>query len=439
MRSVLGIILVAGVLGVAGAWLADHPGELRLVWQGWELRSSVGALLLGIGILIALVVILQRAWLWLQHGPGRLVAGRRSGRRDRGFGIVGQGLVAVAAGDAPAARRLARRAQADLGEAPLTLLLEAQSAQLAGDEGAAQAAYQRMLEKPETELFALRSLATQAGKAGDTEHALEIARRARNLRPDAPWALVAVADLALQAGRWAEAGPALADAVRHKALGRSDGDRRRAVARLAEAQTEHQAGRRAEALAHARDAHKLAPGLVPATALLADLLREDGKAKEAARAIADTWRLGPHPDLARASAAGTTDPLERLRIIERLALTHADHPETRLAVAAAAIAAGLWGEARRQLAPLLLDAPGARACRLMAEIEEREKGAAGEARGWLVRVAEAPAATAWTCAACGAAAPAWTPLCPACGAFDGLAWRAPGRGRGALSDPARRP
>lgn len=428
MARILALVFVAGVLGALGAWLADHPGDLRLVWEGWEVRTSVGALLLALGLVVVAVAIVQRLWLWAGRGPGRFVAGRRGSRRERGLRALGQGLVAVAAGDGAEARRLARRARGDLGEGPLTLLLDAQSAQVAGDEGTARAVYQRMLEAPETELFALRSLAQQAAKAGDGVRALELARRARQARPHAPWPLVAVADFALQAGRWGEAEAALGEAVKHKAIARDEGDRRRAVARLAEAREEQAAGRREQALVHAREAHRLAPDLAPAAALLAELLRAEGKAAAAGRAIEETWRLAPHPELARAYANGTTDVLQRLRLIEKLATARSDHPEARIAVAEAAIAAGLWGEARRQLAPLLDGTPSSRVFRLMAEVEEKERGAGAEARAWLLRAATAPSDDGWRCRTCGAAGPSWAPACPACGTVDGLGWGAPPRG-----------
>ena len=49
-------------------------------------------------------------------------------KRRRGYKALSQGMVAVAAGDAGEAARLARRADGLLNDPPLTLLLSAQAA-----------------------------------------------------------------------------------------------------------------------------------------------------------------------------------------------------------------------------------------------------------------------------------------------------------------------
>src|SRR5690606_28646640 len=68
--------------------------------------------------------------------------------------------------------------------------------------------------------------------------------------------------------------------------------------------------------------------------------------------------------------------------------------------------------------------PSARLCRLMARLEEAERGDAAAARRWLMQAAEAAPDPAWTCAQCGTPAPEWRARCGQCGAFDSLRWRA---------------
>ncbi len=48
----------------------------------------------------------------------------------------------------------------------------------------------------------------------------------------------------------------------------------------------------------------------------------------------------------------------------------------------------------------------------------KAEGDAQAARGWLTRAAQAPLAGRWRCTTCGNQQPEYTPLCPACGAFD---------------------
>ena len=74
----------------------------------------------------------------------------------------------------------------------------------------------------------------------------------------------------------------------------------------------------------------------------------------------------------------------------------------------------------------------------MAEIEESERGDMGESRRWLMRANVADPDPAWLCDACGTAAEDWRAVCPKCGTFDALRWRAPAK-VAALVAPAAAP
>ncbi|MGH6720162.1 MAG: heme biosynthesis protein HemY, partial [Alphaproteobacteria bacterium] len=176
-------------------------------------------------------------------------------------------------------------------------------------------------------------------------------------------------------------------------------------------------------LERARAAHRRAPGLAPATAILAELHFAEGRAGAAAKAIEATWAVAPHPDLARIYVAAETDALARLKRLEHLVQRNPDHVESRLAVADAAITAGLWGEARRWLRPLETGRAPARACRLLAAIELGEKDDMATARAWLERAAASGAPhAAWQCDACRGIQDSWSATCHSCGATGTLAW-----------------
>jgi len=54
MRWLIALLLVA--MAVAGAaFVADHPGRVEIVWQGWQIDTSVGVLA-GTVVLVVLVV-----------------------------------------------------------------------------------------------------------------------------------------------------------------------------------------------------------------------------------------------------------------------------------------------------------------------------------------------------------------------------------------------
>jgi HemY protein len=190
----------------------------------------------------------------------------------------------------------------------------------------------------------------------------------------------------------------------------------------------------ADPLTAAREAVKRAPDLVPARVLMARLLARNGSEKAAAKTIEQGWAPTPHPALAAAYAAlrPAEEPVARVRRFEKLAALNPQHRESHLALAEAALAAALWGEARGHLAKVAeaertAPPPGsytARLCRLMARLEEAESGDPVAVRRWLMLAADASADPAWTCAQCGTATADWQARCGHCGAFDSLAWRA---------------
>jgi HemY protein len=123
--------------------------------------------------------------------------------------------------------------------------------------------------------------------------------------------------------------------------------------------------------------------------------------------------------------------------VERLAKLAPLHRESHMALAEAALAADLWGEAKRHAQAALAAegaadgaAPSLGLCRLMQRIAEAQGDDADGVRHWLARAADANPDPAWTCSACGQPHETWLALCTHCGAFDRMEWRAPARVQG---------
>jgi HemY protein len=441
IRAVLVFVALA-LAAAAAAWLADNPGAVTILWRGWRVDTSFAALATAAALVALVAAAIVRLWASLVHGLRLSRRARAESRRRRGYRALTQGLVAVAAGDAEEARRQARRANALLGEPPLAKLLSAQAAQLEGDSAAARAYFADMLEDRETAFLGLRGLITQALRDDDMDAATAFAEKAYKLRPKTPWVARTLAELQVHRGEWREAARTLKRATRHQALDADEGRRKQAAALFGQSLEAEIQGQPAEALKLMRKAHKLAPGLAPATARLAELMAATGQEGRAERLLARAWAEGPHPDLAKAyrGLRAGEEPLARVRRLGKLAEGNPEHEESRVALAQAALAADLWGEARRHLEAALgggpNGAPTRRVFRLMAEVEESEHGNHEAAREWLARAAEAEPDPAWVCARCGAAALNWRPVCPQCDSFDSLVWGSPLKvGFGTLAAP----
>ncbi len=327
-------------------------------------------------------------------------------------------------GDEVAASRHAQDARKNLPDEPLTLLLEAQTAQMRGDREAAEAQFRAMLDRSETRVLGLRGLFLEARRKGDAEAARTFADEAVRMSPSIPWANDALLEFHTATGDWQAARTAVERRTALKLADKSQARRQRAVLLTAEALQKRGDAPEA-ALSLTLEAVKLAPGLIPAAALAGELLIARGDVRKAGKIIEACWRETPHPDLARLyvqARAGDT-PEERLARAEALARLRPSDAESALAVAEAAIAAKAFDKARAALMPLMAAAPTMRACLLMAELEDAEKGAAGRGREWLQRATRALRDPAWV--ADGIVSAHWLPASPVTGARDAFVWAMP--------------
>ena len=454
IRGLLGLLVFAGLI-TAAIFFADHPGQVEIVWRGWQVETSVGVLAAA-AVLAGLAIALLFWLLSLILGsPRAFLRHRRERRRRAGYRALTRGMVAVAAGDSQEAQRCARRADALLADPPLTLLLSAQAAQLGGDETAAKKFFTAMLERPEMEFLGLRGLLNQALRAGDRGTALRLTERAATLRPDTTWAVESLFELEAREGRWDAALETLAQAVKRRIIPRERARHHRGVILYELSLGALASGDRARGRNLAAQAQALTPDLAAPAAHHARMLLQDGRTGPAAKAIERAWRTIPHPDLAQVYGAirDGAPPLDRLKRFERLAAQNPDARETHLAVAEAALEAQLWGEARRHLdralsaptPPLIarlpkpasfsvtptpdenpsLAGPTPRLCLMMARLEEAEHGIGPGSREWLDRAVTAMPDPRYVCATCGGESLEWRSLCPHCGSFDALAWRTP--------------
>jgi HemY protein len=143
--------------------------------------------------------------------------------------------------------------------------------------------------------------------------------------------------------------------------------------------------------------------------------------------IESAWSSAPHPDLAKIylglhPGESSADRLARALTLARLAPREA---ESKITVAQAAIAAGDYQAAREAMQPLIEgpERPTARVCRIMAELEEKQHGAAGYIREWLTRASHAPRDPTWV--ADGLTSDQWRPISPVTGKLDVFVWQKP--------------
>jgi HemY protein len=421
IRVVLFLVLIVA-LALGAVWLADRPGDVAITWQGQRLETSVMVAAAAIAVLIAVAVAAWSLLRGIMRAPARAAAALAERRRRRGFSAISRGLVAIGAGDARAAHRFAAEALRNTPGEPLALLLTAQTAQLNGDRGAAEAAFRAMAARPDTRLLALHGLYIEAQRRHDHAAARQFAEEAAQAAPALPWAGEAVLEFRCAAGDWEGALECLEANRTSGLIDKAAHRRQRAVLLTARAMAAEEQDRdRARALAI--EAARLAPDLVPAAVLAGRLLAEAGEPRKAGKIIETAWRANPHPDLADAYAHVrlSDSARDRLKRIEWLVRQPAGHLEGALALARAALDARELGTGRTALAPLIA-VPTQRVAMLMAELEELT-GDAGRAREWMGRALHARHDPAWT--ADGFVSDRWMPISPVSGRLDAFQWKVP--------------
>src|SRR5450830_1888719 len=419
IRLILFLLAVA-VLAAGFAWVADRPGDVVITWMGYHIETSLMVAALAIVVLVLVLMLLWAIVCGILRSPEQVSLFFRHRRAMKGYLAISRGLIAVGAGDLRIARKAADEATWLSGGEPLTLLLSAQSAQMAGDRGGAERAFRAMAERDDTKLLGLRGLYIEAQRRDDAQAARLVAEQVAKAAPALAWAGQAVLDYRCAAADWAGALSAL-DHMKG-ALEKVDYRRKRAVLLTARALALADIDRDG-ARAMVLEAVKLAPDLVPAAALAGQRLAEAGEPRKARKILEAAWTINPHPDIAEAYAnlhLGDS-ARERLARMQKLADKMPGQLEGALAVARAALEAREFAGARSALAPYL-SAPTRRVATLMAEIEESEHGDEGRVREWMGRAMRAAGDPVWT--ADGVVSERWMPVSPN-GRLDGFAWKLP--------------
>jgi HemY protein len=103
IRVLLFLALVA-VLALGVVWMADRPGDVAIVWQGYRIETSVMVAVVAVALVAMLAVMVWSIVRNILRSPD-LIAMFLSHRRGvRGYLAISRGLVAVGAGDAAAAK-----------------------------------------------------------------------------------------------------------------------------------------------------------------------------------------------------------------------------------------------------------------------------------------------------------------------------------------------
>jgi len=414
----------AGFLLVAATavWLADHPGDVTIDFQGLRFYSSFAELTVVASVLALLAGLTVWVVGWLRRDMPILGSNQVIKRQARGLKMLNQSLVALSAGDHKLAARLIGQAEVLLPPQPMVHLIAAEAAQRGGDHAAAARRFAQLEETPDGRLLGIRGLLSEAKRTGRESEALRLARVAFEENRKSPWVLKTLFALEVAAGNWNEAKNALAKVVREGLLDKETGTKHSGALAYAEASELSLKGDRIGARKGYKRALSLRPNFTPATVALARLDLSEGNRKRAEKLVKEAWNANPHPGLARIFkeidiAESKRDWLKRVRgLIEK----RPDHPGSLLLLTDALMDAGEYDAAKPVLDKLTKEAPTREAWQFrlaLAHVLSEDPDPIEAA------LAHAEDGALWQCSDCGFKPKGWSPLCSHCDSFDTTEWR----------------
>ncbi|MEQ6249587.1 heme biosynthesis HemY N-terminal domain-containing protein [Sulfitobacter sp. HNIBRBA3233] len=435
--SLIKIILFVGIVG-ALAWgagfLLESQGGMQIRAMGLELNLGplqtvlmVIALLVALWLLLKIVGLLVAVLKFINGDETALSRYFDRNRERKGYAALSEGLMALASGEGRVALAKAAKADKYLDRPELTNLLIAQAAEMAGDRKKAEETYRKLVENEKTRFVGVRGIMKQKLAEGDTDTALELAKKAFALKPKHEETGDVLLRLQAEKEDWTGARKTLSTKLRNGQMPRDVHKRRDAVLALSEAKDIVDEDSSIEARETAIEANRLSPDLIPAAVMAAKSYIKQGKPRYATRVLKKAWEARPHPDLAAAFAAIAPDetPNQRIKRFATLTRINPDHPETRMLSAELHIAAEDFPAARRALGDLVEKDPDARSVTLMAAIERGEGASDQVVRGWLARALSVPRGPQWICENCQHIHVEWKPICENCSSFDTLEWKRP--------------
>ena len=407
MRRVLWMVL-AGAAVTAAAWfLAGLPGTVALRIASYTISAATPVAVLATAITLLLLYWLFRVLGAVVSFPATWQNWRSGRNRRTGDKAVTRALVALAAGQAGAARHEAQRALRTLGPTPQTLLLAAEAERLGGNEDAASALFRQLADHQEGAFLGLRGLFRQAMARQAWHEAAILLAQAEGKQPSQGWLRDARLALAVHQENWAQAA-ALAGSGPAKAA-------------LTIAAAEAAGGGEA-ALQLAKQAWNADKALIPAALAYAYALRGTGRERAALDVVQESWKMAPHPDLVAFVVAPGDDAVARLKLFTEFVHLRQTHKEAQFALARLSFAAGAVGDAAYHLDAAEAGGLGDRRAGLLRADLARARGDNAAETSHLRDAANAPLQPGWRCSGCGAEQAAWHPVCPSCHEAGSLQW-----------------
>ena len=348
--------LLLAVIALSAAWLSNNPGIVRIQWIGYEIETSVAVVLVCAlivyavfyGLLAKPVLLLKSKLSYWTGGDKRAqkLAQGKINREVNRYTLLGDGLTAIAAGDAETARYLQKSIAKAFADNPeKTLVFKAQLAECENNFSEALHFYEELAADPKTRLLGLRGQIRLYRMTGEPRKALALCEPLLADKKPYRWVLSDAFGLQTEEHKWTDALKTLDKAYGLGVVDRKTFKRVKASVLLESAKDQTDDAERTKLIFEAENTDET---LAPAVLAAATVQARDGAPKKALSKLKRLWKTAPAWPVYEKYALLLTDtaPAAVLKAARELTAENERADINDLVLADASIKAGLPEQAK---------------------------------------------------------------------------------------------
>ncbi|MBY0500851.1 MAG: hypothetical protein K2P93_02475 [Alphaproteobacteria bacterium] len=383
MKWILVFLLLIMFAAGMGLWFLQDPGQMEIVWLGYELQLS-----LALGFLICVFFFFSlffciRVLSWFLGIPFRWLSSIKKAKLLTAKHELVELLSSYEAELFFDALSHQKKAARRLSTNPLFLWISGITFEKAEKHLEAEKCFLELVNKPSTAFLGLKGQIRAALHRDDIKSAYGLLQHTEKLLPKSPWVLKQLLTISREQKNFKKASNLV---LRLEDLGyftTAQSKKQLAYFQFQEAMQSKTSEAQKESLL--RQSHYLDPSLYEATEVFAQLLFDKGHKSYALSAIEATWNLSPTQKLGELylTIIMPQSAIDAFQVVCKLVKNNPSHNESLTLLSSIAIKAKLWGEARAHLSTLLAQNPTSEAYRLLASLELEEHQDYKAAVKWL--------------------------------------------------------
>jgi HemY protein len=383
MKWILIILFLSMFAAVMGLWFVQDPGQIEIIWLGYELQLSLALGFLFCVFFFSSLFLCIRVLSWFLGMPFRWLSSIKKAKLLTAKYELVELLSSYEAELFSDALFHQKKAARRLSTNPLFLWISGMTFEKAEKHLEAEKCFLELVNKPSTAFLGLKGQIRSALHRGDIKSAYGLLQHTEKFLPKSPWVLKHLLAISREQKNFKKASSLI---LRLEDLGYFTTDQSKkqlAYLQFREAMQSKTSEAQKESLL--RQSHYLDPSLNEATEIFAQLLFDKGHKSYALSAIEATWNLAPTQKLGKLylKIIMPKSDVDAYQVVCKLVKNNPNHCESLTLLSSTAVKAKLWGEARVHLSTLLSQNPTAEAYRLLATLELEEHQDYKAALKWL--------------------------------------------------------